>query len=229
MHLDKHKHLSINLLCVICDRDKHEKVGSILAKHETLFCLMAYGKGVANSKTLSILGLGESEKVVVFSILATNRALEATADLDTSLQFSKPGHGIVFTTNINQGCYHRPVEFVGDADGGKEMQKDSPYDLIIVVLNRGYSEEVMDVARASGAKGGTVLHARSYGTAGMEKFFGVTITPEKEMLMILAQADASCGIMAGIADKVGPETAACAISFSLPVNHAKGIRESSQK
>jgi len=104
------------------------------------------------------------------------------------------------------------------------MRQDSSHNLIIVVLNRGYSEEVMDAARASGATGGTVLHARGYGMAGMEKFFGMTITPEKELLLIVAQDADTCGIMTGIADKVGPATDARAISFSLPLNGVKGIQ-----
>jgi hypothetical protein len=103
------------------------------------------------------------------------------------------------------------------------MQQDSPHNLIIVVLNRGYGEDVMDVARASGATGGTVLHARSCGTAGMEKFFGVTIAPEKEILMILVQDTNTRGIMSDIAEKAGPSTDAGAISFSLPVSGVKGI------
>ncbi len=224
MQLDRHKHLSISLLCVICDRNKRDKVEDILGKHETFFNLIAYGKGTANSKILNYLGLGETEKAVFFSILPMDTAHEIMEAINTKLQLVKPGHGILFTTKMRQGCYHKPVEFVSNANGGITMQQESSHNLIMVVLNRGYSEDVMDVARACGAKGGTVLHARSIGTAGMEKFFGITIAPEKELLMIVTQDTASCDIMAGIAEKVGPTTDACAISFSLPINGVKGIQ-----
>ena len=223
MQLDKHSHLAFSLLCVICDWNKREKVEDILGKHEAFFNLITYGKGTANSKASNYLGLGETEKAVFFSIATMDTALQIMAAINTTLQMDKPGHGILFLTEVRQGCYHKPVEFVSNANGGVTMQEDSSHNLIIVVLNRGYSEDVMDAARASGATGGTVLHARSCGAAGMEKFFGVTIAPEKEIMMIVTHNTASCGIMAGIAEKVGPETDACAISFSLPVNGVKGI------
>jgi len=223
MRFEKHSHLAISLLYVICDRDKQERVEAILEKSETFFNLVTYGKGTANSRILDYFGLGETEKAIFFIALTADTGQKIAEILDAKLQLSKPGHGILFTTNVLQGCYYKPVEFINHADGGITMQQDSPHNLIIVVLNRGYGEDVMDVARASGATGGTVLHARSCGTAGMEKFFGVTIAPEKEILMILVQDTNTRGIMSDIAEKAGPSTDAGAISFSLPVSGVKGI------
>jgi hypothetical protein len=224
MQLEKHSHLKVSFLCVVCDRNKREKVGNILGKHETFFNLISYGKGTANSRILNYLGLGETEKAVFFSILSTEKVMQIVDAIDTTLQMSKPGHGILFTTKVHQGCYHKPVEFSSEVNGGIMVQEDSSHSLIMVVLNRGYSEDVMDVARASGATGGTVLHARGNGIAGTKKFFGVTITPEKEILLILARDAITGDIMAGIAEKVGPATDASAVSFSLPVNNVRGIR-----
>ncbi|QDR81413.1 P-II family nitrogen regulator [Sporomusa termitida] len=224
MQLEKHSHLAISLLWVICDSNRREKVTNILKQYETFCSLVTHGKGTANSKILNYLGLGESEKVVFFSILPTNTAWEIMDKIDEKLEMKKPGNGILFITQVHQGCYRKPVEFVSNANGGVTMGQDSAHNLIIVVLNRGYSEDVMDVARAYGAKGGTVLHARSCGMAEMEKFFGVTIVPEKEMLMIVAPNSAANAIMTGIAEKVGPTTDACGISFSLQVNGVKGIQ-----
>ena len=93
----------------------------------------------------------------------------------------------------------------------------------MVVLNRGYSDDVMAAARAAGAKGGTILHARSFGS-GMETFFGVEITPEKELLMIVAACDTACDIMQRIAEQTGPETPAGALSFSMPLDDVRGLR-----
>ncbi|HQP24723.1 MAG: P-II family nitrogen regulator [Saccharofermentanales bacterium] len=223
MQLEKHSYLEISLLCVICDRDKRQKVTDILEKHDSLFSLVSFGKGTANSKTLSYLGLGETEKAVFFNVLTTDRAYQIMDALDEALQLAKPGHGISFIAKVRQGCFRRLVEFVSDTNGGITMQQNSPHNLIFVVLNHGYSEDVMEAARTAGATGGTVLRARGAGAAGMEKFFGATIAPEKEMLMIVAQDDASGEIMSVIAEKAGPATDACAVSFSLPVNAVKGI------
>ena len=218
----------ISLLCIICDRNKSSKAMKVLEKQTALVNLIALGKGTANSKILNYLGLGEEEKSVFWVILPTNAAYHVMEELDKTLLISKPGHGISFLTKICRGCYHKPVEYSSEENGELAMEKEMAHNLIMVVLNRGYSDEVMEAARAAGATGGTVLHARGCGMAGMEKFFGVTITPEKEMIMMVAANDICNSIMEGIAKKCGPTAEignAEAISFSIPVNHVEGIGE----
>jgi len=213
----------ISLLCVICDRNKRYKTVNVLENQKNLFNLEGIGKGTANSKILNYLGLGETEKSVFFSILPKDTAYQATEKLDEILMLSKPGHGISFLTAISKGCYHKPVAYTSNENGDLPMEKDTEHNLIIVILNRGYSEEVMEAALEAGATGGTLLNARGCGIAGMEKFFGVTITPEKEMIMIVAADALSDAIMNGIAEKAGLTTEADAVSFSIPVNHVVGL------
>lgn len=229
MQLQKHSHLEISLLCVICDRDKRQKVMDVLGAHESFFNLITFGKGTANSKMLGYLGLGETEKAVFLSVLSAGRARQTLDALDEALQLAGPGHGISFLAKVRQGCYHQPVTFADTGDERTAMEQTAPHNLILVVLSRGYSEDVMEVARAAGAAGGTVLHARGVGTAGMEKFFGVTIAPEKELLMIVAKDDSTCAIMDSIAEKAGPATDARAVSFSLEVNAVRGLRTAHEK
>jgi nitrogen regulatory protein PII len=66
---------------------------------------------------------------------------------------------------------------------------DSGYALLTVIINNGYGDDVMAVARKAGARGGTILTARGTGTAEDTKFFGITLVPEKEILMIVAQKE----------------------------------------
>ncbi|MGD9560244.1 MAG: hypothetical protein AB7V55_06545 [Oscillospiraceae bacterium] len=218
------KNIQLNLLGLVCDRDKREKVVDLLQRHHSFFNLSVPGKGTANSRILGYLGLGETEKSVFFCVMPAPMAHRMLNELDQLFDFKKPGHGVAYLTSIHEGCYHRPVHLAGEEnDGGETVEQQSLHDLIMVILSRGYTEEVMDVARRAGATGGTVLHARGCGLAGAEKFFGVTIQPEKEMLMILAKRDISCAIMGAIADETGPGTDANAISFSMAVNDVRGI------
>ena len=69
----------------------------------------------------------------------------------------------------------------------------SGYTMISSIINHGQAEELMTVARAAGAKGGTILNARGTGTEEDVKFFGISLAPEKEFLVIItenAHADA---------------------------------------
>ena len=84
---------------------------------------------------------------------------------------------------------------------------------------------VMDAARSAGAGGGTVLHAKGTGRARAQKFFGVSLADEKDVVYIVAHADEKAAIMQAIADNAGPGTRAGAICFSLPISQVAGLRE----
>lgn len=223
MDKQKRKPAPLSLLCVVCDWEKQGRVLSVLEGHRTLFSLALHGKGTANSRMLSYLGLGSHDKLVLFNVTSDETAGMLLAKLDDSMDFKTPGHGIAFSADMHEGCYHRIVDIDKLREGADKVNSQATHDLIMVVLNRGYTEEVMDAARAAGATGGTVLHARGCGLTGAEKFFGVTIQPEKEVVMIVAQVEDSCGIMQAIADEAGPEKDANAVSFSMPLSAVAGI------
>ena len=102
---------------------------------------------------------------------------------------------------------------------------DFSHELIMVIMNEGYSDTVMDAARSAGAGGGTVLHAKGTGRARAQKFFGVSLADEKDVVYIVAHADEKAAIMQAIADNAGPGTRAGAICFSLPISQVAGLRE----
>ena len=98
------------------------------------------------------------------------------------------------------------------------------HELIIVVLNQGYTDEVMNAARAAGAGGGTVLHAKGTGAEYARKFLGVSLASEKECILIVSETGNRSAIMEAIAREAGPSTPAGAITFSLPVSSVAGLR-----
>ena len=100
---------------------------------------------------------------------------------------------------------------------------DREFDLIVAIVNRGFSDLVMDAARAAGASGGTILHGRGTGVHEAEQFFGIAIQPEKEIVLILTRSDERRKIMAAIAEGAGLNTQGKGLTFSLPVDEDAGI------
>ena len=98
-----------------------------------------------------------------------------------------------------------------DLKAGGAPNMNFEHELITVILNEGYSDFVMDAARAAGAGGGPVLHAKGTGAARAEKFFGVSLADEKDMVYIIAYADEKAAILKSINEKAGPGTKAGAI------------------
>lgn len=97
------------------------------------------------------------------------------------------------------------------------------HEVIFAIVNSGYAEEVMDVARDNGARGGTILNAR--GVAGEEAaaFFGITLHAEKEILMMVVDKAIRDDILNAIYKQMGMAKKAQGIAFSLPVSDVAGL------
>ena len=98
------------------------------------------------------------------------------------------------------------------------------FELVIALVNTGFTELVMDAAREAGAHGGTVVHARGTGNKEMEKRFGVVITPDKEMVLILVNKKISDKVLEAIYKQAGLQTKGQGIAFSLPVSDVVGLK-----
>ena len=106
----------------------------------------------------------------------------------------------------------------------KEVAKKEKYEGIVVIVNEGHSDKVMDAAREAGARGGTITHARGSGTKDIEKKYGIIITPQKEMLYILVNENIRDQVMSAINTAVGIDTPGQGIIFSLPVDNISGLK-----
>lgn len=96
------------------------------------------------------------------------------------------------------------------------------HTVVVAVVNRGFSEDVMNAARTAGAHGGTVLHSRSIGSeeAGA---WGLSVQEEKDIVLILAKAEAKVEIMRNITETCGVNSKAQGVVVSLPVDSVMGI------
>ncbi len=103
------------------------------------------------------------------------------------------------------------------------MTNQSKYELILTIVNRGFASDVMDSARAAGAQGGTLLHARGSGIKEAQEFFGITIHPEKDIALILVRADQKVAVMQEICKHVGLDSPGRGLSMSLPVDDVVGL------
>ena len=104
------------------------------------------------------------------------------------------------------------------------MAEKEKYEVIVVIVNEGHSDKVMDAARDAGARGGTITHDRGSGTKEIEKRYGIAITPQKEMLYILVNEKIRDAVMSAINKAAGLDTVGQGIVFSLPVDHVSGLK-----
>lgn len=103
--------------------------------------------------------------------------------------------------------------------------KNFEHELVMCIVNEGFSEAVMDAARAVGATGGTVISAHGTANKAAEKFFSINIQPEKEIVMIIVPKNLRDDVMHALYKSVGLSTAGHGIAFSVPIDNAVGLTD----
>ncbi len=225
---------TLNLLLTIVDRGKGDGVAQLLQREGVLAHFIALGNGTADQGLLSLLGLKDTAKDVVFSFMRRDTAVKALRKLSYALDIDLPGRGIAFLLPLSSvgGSQTRDYLSGKDAPDARQeesramytVQNDAPsHDLIITIINRGFTDLVMEAALPAGARGGTVLHARGAGSRDAAQFLGITIQPEKEMVMILTPHDKKVPIMQAITRGAGLNSEGKGIVFSLPVTDVMGV------
>jgi len=215
----------LNYVISICDPRALNTLTGICDELELPMTVVLRGRGTAVQSMLDILGIESNEKRVVLAIADREKTKELIRQQKRRMFIGVPGHGIVAAVPIKSIGGGKALAYLS---GGSQNVKYTPelnydYELIVAVCNEGRNDMVMNAARAAGAAGGTVLHGR--GTAGREaeKFFGVTIAQEKEVILIVARAEQKSDIMKAIVEKAGPSTEAGTVAFSLPTSEVAGF------
>lgn len=109
-----------------------------------------------------------------------------------------------------------------DKKFGVEQEDTREHDLIVAVVARGFSDYVVSAARDAGATGATIIYGRGTSDFDMQ-VMGVSIQPEREVVLILVKHNERRKIMQEIADKTSVLEVGRGICFSLPVTQVYGL------
>lgn len=101
--------------------------------------------------------------------------------------------------------------------------RTNDHEVIFAIVNAGFAEDVMDVAREQGARGGTILNGRGVAKEEAVAFFGIPLHAEKEILMMVVEKDVRDGVLHAIYKEMGMGKPAQGIAFSLPVSDVAGL------
>lgn len=107
------------------------------------------------------------------------------------------------------------------------MRTDN-HEVIFAIVNSGFAEEAMNVAREQGARGGTILNARGVAREQEATFFGITVHAEKEILMMVVEKDIRDKVLNALYSRMGMAKKAQGIAFSLPVSDVAGLAQAVQ-
>ena len=210
----------MDFVAAIVDRSRADEMVEVYSSHGMPLVLSMLGNGTATSEHLSLYGLEATEKALVAMTKQLIKSAKRRLFIDI------PGNGIMLAVPVKSVGGGRTLAFLtgNAAPDGAVPELSFEYELIMIILNDGHTDTVMDAARSAGAAGGTVLHAKGTGAKQAERFLGVSIAEEKELIIIVSKAAEKAAIMKAVAENCGPGTPPGAISFSLPISAVAGLR-----
>lgn len=100
---------------------------------------------------------------------------------------------------------------------------EQTHEVIFAIVNAGFADEAMEIARANGARGGTILNARGVAKEKEAAFFGITLHADKEILMLVVEKTIRDNILNALYKEMGMDKKAQGITFSLPVSEVAGL------
>lgn len=216
------------LMTTITDRKIADRYFHLFRENGLHVIFGTLGTGTATSDILDYFGLEKNEKAVTFSVVEEETWIQVKRELERKLKIDAPGGGISFITPLSSIGGKKTLQFLIEKQDYQKSEettlKDTTHELIIVIAEQGYTGMIMDAARAAGAYGGTVIHAKGTGMELAEKFMHMQLAAEKEIIYIVTKAEQKNPIMQAIMQHAGVNTKAKAITFSLPVTATAGLR-----
>lgn len=223
--------VSFQMLMLITTPRLAERAEEIFKEDQLPLLYRFKAEGTASSEIMNMLGLDSVEKRVLMSALPKKVADVMLEKLKIGLRMHRVNSGIAFTMPINgiNNIILRMFEQNREGNvlislGKDEIEMAEMKNVLVsVIVNRGFSAEVMEAAKSAGAKGGTVVRSRRVGSEEAAGFWGIGVQEEKEIIMILAAAENKVEIMKRISEHYGLHSAAKGIVMSMPVDSVIGI------
>ena len=216
------------MMVTMTDRNRKKKFEEFYKKNEHMVFFTTLGRGTANSEMLDYFGLEESEKVVILSVVTEETWKKLRREMIVKMQIDVPGTGIAFIVPLSSIGGEKTLHFLIQSEEFEREEestlKDTEYELLVAIANQGCIDTVMDVARSVGAGGGTVIHAKGTGMETAEKFLGVSLAAEKEIILIVTRKKQKNAIMKAMMEQTGLDSKEKTIIFSLPVTSTVGLR-----
>lgn len=214
----------LSLMFIISSSNKEKYYLKLLDKYKIKFKAITHGNGTASSSVLEYFGLNEVERSIILSVMPTVMSKYILRYMKQRLKIEEPGNGIAFTIPLSSS-----TKYMNDVYNKVEMEdfdmEESNKHLIITIVNEGYAEIIMNAAKKAGATGGTTINGRGLETEKIIKFLGISIEPEKDIVLIIAESEQKVKIMNEIVEACGLKTPGAGICFSVPVDHVAGLKE----
>ena len=206
------------MIISIVPHDKGEKLTRAAMESGCSGGTVLMGRSLAHTNLGAFLGLNERAKDLVLMIVEADKKIPVENAIKLATSHECRNFGEIFSVDVNTmirgGKLNAPHEESEKKEtGGKTMS-----EMITVIVNKGYADDVMAAARKAGAGGGTVVNARGTARETDERFFGMHIVPEKEMLIMVVPSEKKAEVLKAIQETKCLKEPGMGIAYSAEVD-----------
>ncbi|SDY77939.1 P-II family nitrogen regulator [Tindallia californiensis] len=178
-------------------------------------------KGTIKNPLLELLELNKVRKEIVILGAEQQVAHDTMEKMNAKFCFYKKNHGIAFSIPLSNvlGAEMMPC----NNNGARKEVGNPMYQSIMVIVDRGNAELVIEAAAKAGSKGGTIIGARGSGIHETGKLFAMDIEPEKEIVLIISQQELTDHITSSISKELNINEPGKGIIFVQDVSKAYGL------
>ena len=214
----------LSLLTMIINHSQEEDFINFLQEKKAGFKNIIHATGTASDSVLDYFGLNEIKKCIILSIVPYDMSKYILKELkeDKKININEPGNGIAFTIPLSSGTQYM-IDRYKEIETEDIKMEPANQQLIITIANEGSAETIMSAAKKAGATGGTTINGRGLEPNKIVKVLGLSLEPEKDVVLILAPNNKKNKIMEKIIEKCGSHKEQAGLCFSLPVDHVAGI------
>lgn len=189
------------------------------------------GEGIGYSGHGKFLGIQyDSAREVVMSLIPKDNVHSALNRLVKELKLHEPYSGISFTLDVLNvvGAVHllerqKPKTEKHSEPSDMSDSKETQFNLIVSIVNKGKCDVIVDASREAGAEGGTVMHGRGTGIHEKARLFSIPIEPEKDIVLTLVPRQKTDKVMETIVRNAELDQPGTGMAFILPVEQTAGI------
>ncbi|WP_080145635.1 P-II family nitrogen regulator [Marinilactibacillus piezotolerans] len=215
----------MELVVFIVNANEGDRVMHLAEETGTKGGTVFHGTGTTRKGLLSKLGLDIIKKEILLIVALESQAAETLDYVAQKKKMQEKNRGIGFRLPLRRALGVLAEEELNEQmDQNEEKENTSMHQGIVVIVNRGGAEEVMDYAQEAGAQGGTIIQARGAGSKEAKKIFNMDIVPEKEMLIIISEKQKTKEIVEKLSQELNIAEPNKGIIFVIDLTETRGIQ-----
>ncbi len=217
-----------SLLIIIVNRGKGSKIMQHALQHGAKGASCLFGKGTVQNNVLQLIEMNDVNKEIVLIVVPSKKEQDILKELNNKFHFERQNHGIAFTIPL-VGLLNlkNDISCKYKNDDALSLVKNE-YMALLLVVDKGKAETVIEISQNAGYYGGTIMKARG-SASSLNILLDMIVEPEKEAVLMLTKAESVHKLTNLLKSELQLESENTGILIKLGVSNTIGLFESDKE